>query len=380
MSNQNIINDLFVSHEPDNLPSGVDTLIASKIKNWKPSIPYLILNKNYNRYSKINLLNTNYNIHNLKYHTYSELRKIYSNKFISFILSFFNFFFNLFYIYKIYKKYKFSRVFIHSGGWPIIGNCFLNIIISRLLNIKTFLIIHNYPNQKVNNNILFKIQKLIILYFNLNYITVSDSCKNILSSYLNKRISVINNSTDKIEFSYIKKKNKYFKIIYVGEISKRKGLDTLFNSLKKITIKISVEIIGSGEKTYESYIKRMYKNLKHEVKFTKYSNNPKKTIYQSDLLILPSVSYESFGLVLIEAMSCKTAILASKSGGISNVLKNGYDSLLFKPNNPNDLYSCLIKIISNKNLRKRIAYNGYRKFLHNFQTSHMVSKYKALGL
>ena len=125
MSNQNIINDLFVSHEPDDLPSGVDTLIASKIKNWKPCIPYLILNKNYNRYSKINLLNKNHNIYNLKYHTYSELRKIFSKKFIPFILSFFNFFLTFFLFINFTKNLNFQEFLFIQGVGQLLVIVFL---------------------------------------------------------------------------------------------------------------------------------------------------------------------------------------------------------------------------------------------------------------
>ena len=49
------LKDLFVAHESDDLPSGVDTLIFTKLKYWKGSQVNISLNKNYNNYTKLSL-------------------------------------------------------------------------------------------------------------------------------------------------------------------------------------------------------------------------------------------------------------------------------------------------------------------------------------
>jgi len=372
----NLNSDLIVTYEPINLPSGVDSIIKLKLNYWKGSNFHLCINRNYNKLSNIPFSKYNLNLFQLKYPTYSELRSN-KNKYYSIFFSQLYFILNFLSLLKYYKKNKFNRVFIHSGGWPVIGNCFLNLLISILFNKKIALIIHNYPNYDKENNIFYKIQKKLIPILNIKLITVSKNCALELNSFFKdkKNFLVIPNSVKDPKIGYPKNKNKIFTLIYVGELSKRKGLEVLFKSLNLLKIRIKIIIIGSGEPKYESYIKKKYKILNHEINFISFSDQVPKFIYSSDILILPSISHESFGLVLIEAMSCKTPIIASQTGGITNLLRNNKDALTFKNDNYQELLNKIEVLMYNDALKKRLVDNAYRKYKHLYSDTVMVNKY-----
>ena len=80
------------------------------------------------------------------------------------------------------------------------------------------------------------------------------------------------------------------------------------------------------------------------------------------VLVLPSLAQmEAFGMVFIEAMACKTPIIGTKIGGIPEVISNNKDGFLVPPSNADALKQAIKKIISNKDLAKRMGENGYVK-------------------
>tara|TARA_B100000575_G_scaffold10420_1_gene7658 strand:- start:844 stop:1257 length:414 start_codon:yes stop_codon:yes gene_type:complete len=81
--------------------------------------------------------------------------------------------------------------------------------------------------------------------------------------------------------------------------------------------------------------------------------------YNSDILCSPAIENESFGIVLIEAMASKAAVLASDINGYNDLVDNK-NGLLFKNKDINDLSNKLTLLIENDNLRNNLINNGYR--------------------
>ncbi|GIU70307.1 MAG: LPS biosynthesis protein [Candidatus Woesearchaeota archaeon] len=181
----------------------------------------------------------------------------------------------------------------------------------------------------------------------------------------NKKIIIIPNALDPI---YIKtKKNidkektfkiknnikKGYNILYVGRYSKHKNLERLihiFDNLNKKIKKINLLIIGSGNKKEEKYLLDLISNTKNNN--IKLIGNVNKedliTAYDiSDIFVLPS-SYEAFGIVLIEAMSRKCAVIASNVGGIPHILGYGKYGLLI--NTTEDISKNIKRLLKNKTL------------------------------
>ena len=104
-----------------------------------------------------------------------------------------------------------------------------------------------------------------------------------------------------------------------------------------------------------------------------------KFLSLTDILILPSIKGESFGMVLIEAMRQKVPVICSDSGGMKEIVKNNMNGLTFKNNNINDLKKKLLILVSSKNKRKEFGKKGYLTFKDKFTNKIFIKEYQKLS-
>ena len=153
-----------------------------------------------------------------------------------------------------------------------------------------------------------------------------------------------NKSLEKINFS---NNNNIITIGFVGEITHHKGLHILFESLKFVHEKIELIIIGNGDAIYIKMLKKLATTLNHEIKFLGYRSDAKELYRYFDILVLPSIAFESFGIVLLEAMKFNLPVICSDFGGMKEVVVNNETGFIYKSFDFNELSSklnILIKI------------------------------------
>jgi glycosyltransferase involved in cell wall biosynthesis len=63
----------------------------------------------------------------------------------------------------------------------------------------------------------------------------------------------------------------------------------------------------------------------------------RKEMHRSMALVVPSIWYETFGMVVIEAFACGTPVIASRIGALADIVRDGETGLLFDPGNVADL-------------------------------------------
>ena len=99
------------------------------------------------------------------------------------------------------------------------------------------------------------------------------------------------------------------------------------------------------------------------------------------IFVLPS-RWEGFGLVLLEAMSVGVPIIATKVGGIPEVIEDGKDGILVEPENPEELSNAILRLLDNKELRSLVSSNAYKKVKGEYSiekyTKTLLSLYKEL--
>ena len=156
-------------------------------------------------------------------------------------------------------------------------------------------------------------------------------------------------------------------ILFVGNLTPYKGPDVLVKAMPMIVEEIpDVELmfVGSGEMRAD--MEKLSKKLGVEnyVKFAGFVEERLKPLYYraADVFCLPStMSTESFGIVNLEAMACGVPIVASKIGGIPDVIKDGENGLLIPPKNPEALADAIIYLLENRDVRDKMGYNGRKK-------------------
>jgi glycosyltransferase involved in cell wall biosynthesis len=156
-------------------------------------------------------------------------------------------------------------------------------------------------------------------------------------------------------------------ILFVGTLTPAKGPDVLIKAMPRIIKEISdtkLVFVGSGriEKTLEMLSRKL--GINEHVKFAGFVGDTlKKASYYraADIFVLPSIEPESFGIVNLEAMACGIPIVASKIGGIPDVVKDRKNGLLVPPKDSEALADAIIYLLENKDVREKIGKNARKK-------------------
>lgn len=96
----------------------------------------------------------------------------------------------------------------------------------------------------------------------------------------------------------------------------------------------------------------------------------------SDLFLLPSVQ-ESFGLVALEAMACRVPVVASRVGGLPEVIEDRHDGYLHAPDDLDGMAASSVALLTDSDLHERIAAAAVRTARDRFCASRIVPRYEA---
>lgn len=142
-------------------------------------------------------------------------------------------------------------------------------------------------------------------------------------------------------------------VIYAGRLDKEKGVEFLIKAAKMIEAEIY--ILGGGD--YQKELGKLVQKLKlknvHFIGYIgkEYLNELREFYRRADVVVVPSTVKEAFGIVILEAMACSTPVVASKIGGIPNIVKEGKTGFLVQPRSVNEIVEQVNKIINDDKLR-----------------------------
>jgi glycosyltransferase involved in cell wall biosynthesis len=127
-------------------------------------------------------------------------------------------------------------------------------------------------------------------------------------------------------------------VTFVGNITARKGLETLIRGVSRAERTIHLTVVGAPVE--EQYVDRVRSIVHREgldahVRFTGQLPDDKLATHleQSDVLAVPS-RYEGFGIVYLEGMSFGLPALATRAGGASDLVQDGDTGVLVDPGDP----------------------------------------------
>lgn len=146
-----------------------------------------------------------------------------------------------------------------------------------------------------------------------------------------------------------------FMCITVGRLVARKGYEILLTAWKDIP-NAHLVIIGEGplkEKLENMIGKFGLSKRVHLLGFI--SEEQKHALLQSSDLYVSAAQHEGFGLVFLEAMDAKLAIVAANDGGQKDFLVHGKNAILVPPYNPKKIAHAVIDLMYNKEERNRMG-------------------------
>jgi len=153
-----------------------------------------------------------------------------------------------------------------------------------------------------------------------------------------------------------------------SRLDPQKGQDTALQALALLKVKkVPVRLVIVGENTrnemnYLEVLKKLARDLDVEdrVHFAGYRSDMENIMASLDALVMPS-HCETFGRVLIEAMASKTPVIATRAGGVPDIIDSERLGLLVSPENPGELAQAMERISTDAGLRYRLAESGYFK-------------------
>lgn len=280
-----------------------------------------------------------------------------------------------FFLFAYYKRLqKMSKNFdIVQANWLIPQG----IIQSFIKKVPFIVTCHGSDINTLNNSLIRKVKKMAMKKAcGITYVSseLKDTANKI---YKNKKEAVISMGVDTKKFGKAYYRENYFNqkdkkvILFVGRLVEVKGVSYLIEAMKDVKNAI-LYIVGSGD--LENKLRLEAKNIKEELEknnsqiiFAGAKNhNDLKTIYASaDLFVAPSIrakdgSKEGFGLVLIEAAASGLPIIASRIGGIKDIIKDFESGIFTKERSPKSLAKAINTVLYDENLYKKLSNNSYK--------------------
>jgi glycosyltransferase involved in cell wall biosynthesis len=163
---------------------------------------------------------------------------------------------------------------------------------------------------------------------------------------------------------------------------KRKGPKHLVNAFSKVIKKIQnakLAIAGSGAEA--ANLRTQIKKLGMESSVFMLGKLQREQVAElmaaADVFVLPSL-FESFGLVLLEAMATGTPVVCTQTQGALEIIKNGEDGLVVPPGDDDALAEAIVRVLSDRRLAEHLRTNGQKKVHEKFSWEKTAEKTLAL--
>jgi glycosyltransferase involved in cell wall biosynthesis len=162
-------------------------------------------------------------------------------------------------------------------------------------------------------------------------------------------------------------------LLYFGRLDVAKGLFTLLQAMKLLP-KVELKILGEGP-TKDLLKKTIKKERLNNIALVGYKQGSelKKMISDSRFVIVPSECYENNPRSIIEAFALGKPVIASRIGGIPEIVKEGETGLTFEPGDAQDLVA-QIKILLASDSKIEGLGRKARKFVEDNFSSEMYYK------
>jgi len=170
-------------------------------------------------------------------------------------------------------------------------------------------------------------------------------------------------------------------LLIAGRLHPEKGYEHLFNAIAELKPRLDrpLLLLVAGEGPFEADYRRMVGALgcENDVRFLGFRKDIADLMTAADLFILPSVA-EAFGLVVAEAIYLGTPVVATRAGGIPEIVEDGVDGVLVPPADSRALAAAIHRLLNDPDERRRMSGRGREKVAEKFSFRDMVRAYEAI--
>ncbi|WP_240702942.1 glycosyltransferase family 4 protein [Cohnella luojiensis] len=178
-------------------------------------------------------------------------------------------------------------------------------------------------------------------------------------------------------------------VLYVGRLIPQKGVHHLLSTLPALISNapdVLVVIVGSalyGSHRQTGYVRRLHnqaRRWKNNVHFQPYVPHHEipNWFAMADIAVVPSIGQEAFGLVNLEAMAAELPVVATKAGGMKEVVADGSTGYLVSADSTAivpELSEKIVYLLVQEVVRKELGRRGRERVLNHFLWQHTAERW-----
>jgi phosphatidylinositol alpha-mannosyltransferase len=269
-------------------------------------------------------------------------------------------------IRKILEQEKFDVVHIHEPLMPALA-------VSVLHHAKGMLIVGTFHATRTNSFGYTIWKPLLKRWMNKldGKIAVSKAAMEFVNRYFPGDYVIIPNGIDLERFTdkatpVEKYRDDKLNILFVGRVEKRKGFKYLLGAYERVKREFPqcrLIVVSPASRLSKKYEKIAVKHNLKDVVFAGYVSFEDLPSYYNtaDIFCSPATGWESFGMVLMEAMATGKPVIASDIPGYAGLISHGVEGLLVKPQDEKELASALMSLLRDKSMREKMGEKGKLK-------------------
>jgi len=168
-------------------------------------------------------------------------------------------------------------------------------------------------------------------------------------------------------------------VFCISAYKEQKAIDVLIRAFKLVRNAdptVTLTIAGPGPLREELEQLAVSLGIREQIEFLGVTGRDDvvRLLRGCKAFVLPS-RFETFGIVILEAMACKKPVVATTAGGIPEIIENGQNGILVEPNDPKGLAEALVKLLKDESLQRITAMNGYATVRERFTFEETGRKY-----
>ncbi|MBB4862876.1 glycosyltransferase involved in cell wall biosynthesis [Pseudomonas nitritireducens] len=162
---------------------------------------------------------------------------------------------------------------------------------------------------------------------------------------------------------------------FIGALTPNKGVEWLIEQFQAVAGDASLLVAGRGESAYVNHLKSLADPQR--VHFVGY-RQAAEFFAEIDVAVVPSLSPESFGLVALEACAHHLPVIASRMGGLVEIVQDEINGLLCSPERPESLGAAIERLVRDPALRQRLASRAREYVAPMLSVERMLDEYEAI--
>jgi len=215
-----------------------------------------------------------------------------------------------------------------------------------------------------------------------NICAVSTELKEVLSQNKIRRVVVVHNGIDTSIWKEKDVTSKQHSVLFVGHPTGAKGaLQTLYimARVRESMPDATLVVAGMRDTRSESFIAKA-KELDVPVSFTGWleGKDIQGAYRDARVVVFPSVCFDTFGMVNIEAMATGCPVVATCFGGSREVVEDGITGYVRNPYDVDGFSSAIVDLIQNTNKAQKFGHAGRKRVEERFTLEKQVNEYMKL--